>query len=164
MAAPLGVVNVGKMAWLLAKLTPFCSTERSASVDWRNASTAEPRSPSATKMMKFRGGRMVMTSVARLSARFWSSRSNGANTLAVLATAVPVATELSTVAVMVKVVVPPLSRSTVVLMSPVPEVANTLEPALAVAVQLTLVSSDGRASSTSAPVTSNGPWLVTITV
>ncbi len=64
-----------------------------------------------------------------------------------------------TVAVTVKVAVPPLSRSTVALMSPAP-LAGQTEPAVAAQVQVAPLSCAGNRSVTVAPVTALGPVLV----
>ncbi len=64
-----------------------------------------------------------------------------------------------TVAVTVKVAVPPLSRSTLALMSPAP-LAGQAEPPLALQVQVAPVSCAGSTSVTVAAVTALGPLLV----
>jgi hypothetical protein len=65
----------------------------------------------------------------------------------------------ATVAVALKVAVPPTARCTGALMFPVP-VAGQIEPALAVHVHVTPVSVAGKGSLTVAPVTTEGPLLV----
>jgi hypothetical protein len=62
------------------------------------------------------------------------------------------------------VAVPPETRLTVVEMSPEPEAAAQLEPAEAVHVQVTPVSCVEKVSATAAPVTSEGPLLLTTIV
>ena len=86
----------------------------------------------------------------------------GTATVAVLAS-VPDA-DGDTVPWTVKVAVPPSSRLTAdVLILPLPE-AGQLLPAMAAQVQLTLVIAAGTVSVTVAPVTANGPLLVTTMV
>lgn len=67
----------------------------------------------------------------------------------------------ATVAVTVKVALPPFARLTVVLMLPVPVVAPQLEPLEAKHDQVALVSLAGKMSTTAAPDTALGPLLVT---
>src|SRR5215467_11425090 len=81
----------------------------------------------------------------------------GTVTVAVLAIE-PVALP-ATVALTVKVAVPPLSRFTLAEMFPLP-LAGQLEPALATQVQLPMVNPVGAVSVTVAPVTALGPLLV----
>ncbi len=85
----------------------------------------------------------------------------GAVTVAVLVSE-PVAVA-AMVPVAVNVAVPPLSRSTVVLMSPAPSAAQ-LEPALALQVQVTALSVAGNRSLTVAAVTALGPAFDTVMV
>ncbi len=100
----------------------------------------------------------VLLSVAELLPA-GSFTPTGAVTVAVLLTGpVPVA-----VAVTVKVAAPPLSRSTLALRSPVPLAGHT-EPALALQVQVAALSCAGMTSVTVAPVTAEGPALLTTTV
>lgn len=68
------------------------------------------------------------------------------------------------VAVRVNVAVPETSSDTVVLILPAPAVAPQLEPALAVQVQLAPLSVPGKVSVTVAPVTADGPALLTVIV
>ncbi len=65
-----------------------------------------------------------------------------------------------TVAVSVNVTLPPLGRSTVVLMSPAPDAAAQAAPALGAQVQVAAVSCAGSRSTTAAPVTALGPAFV----
>src|SRR6476620_7872276 len=105
---------------------------------------------------------IVSVSVALLLVVGLSVTPVGAVTVAVLATE-PVADDL-TVADTVNVAVPPESRLTVVAMLPVPEAAVQLEPAEARQVQVTPLNCEGIVSATAAPVTSDGPLLVTTMV
>src|SRR5215831_12579375 len=100
---------------------------------------------------------MVSVSVALLLPGVGSVTPAGVAILAVLAIE-PVALP-ATVALTVKVAVPPLSRLTLAEMLPLP-LAGQLDPALAAQVQLPMVSPAGAVSVTVAPVTALGPLLV----
>ena len=83
---------------------------------------------------------------------------DGLVTVAVLVS-VPSASA-ATVAVTVKVALPPFAKLTVVLMLPVPDDAPQLELLEAKHVQVALVSLAGKVSTTAAPETALGPLLV----
>lgn len=101
-------------------------------------------------------------SVAVLLFGFGSTAPAGIVTAAVLVT-VPVA-DGSTVAVRRNVAVPPLSKSTVVLMLPVLLANEHLEPLEAVQVQEGFNNTAGTVSATCTPNTSFGPLLRTTIV
>lgn len=94
---------------------------------------------------------MSLVSVDELLERSGSQTPCGTEIDAVL-TREPTAVA-ATVAVAVRVMVPPRARSTRPRMSPVPEAAGQVEPAVATQVQVTLVSSGGKLSVRVAPTT-----------
>ena len=104
-------------------------------------------------------GAKVSVSVADLAPVPTSSTPGGAVTDAVLAT-VPVAPG-AIVAVRVNVAVPDTGNDTVVLMFPVPAALPQAPPALLTHVQLAPTSVPGKVSVTVAPVTADGPALLT---
>ena len=106
-------------------------------------------------------GVSVTLSVAELLLVFGSKKPVGGVTDAEFAS-VPMSVA-AMVPVMVKEALPCHLSETLVLMLPMPEAA-TLEPLLAVAVQLTLLSASGKASTTVVPVTSLGPLFCTTRV
>src|SRR5947199_179102 len=101
---------------------------------------------------------IVSVSVAELLVVGLSLTPAGAVTVAVF-TSDPVADDF-TVPPTVNVAVPPETRLTETEMLPVPEAGHE-EPAEATQLQLTAVKSAGNVSATDAPVTSEGPLLVT---
>src|SRR5262245_34913261 len=105
---------------------------------------------------------IVVESVALLLPATGSVVPAGAVTVAVLVS-VPVAVA-ATVPVAVKVADDPAARFTVVAMLPVPDGAPQLAPGPALHVQLTPPRSPGKLSATVAPVTPDGPALVTVIV
>ena len=116
----------------------------------------------ALKFFVMLGGIALSISVAELLAGTGSAKPTGTATLAVFDNG-PVAAS-DKVPLTVNVAVPPLSRLTAeVLMSPTPD-AGQLLPALATHVQLTPVTTPGRVSLTAAPLTANGPLLLTKSV
>src|SRR5262245_23439301 len=107
-------------------------------------------------------GWMASVSVALLSDRSGSVTEEGAVTVAVF-DRVQVAVG-ARVAVTVYVRVPQTGRPALSLMLPEPAPALPLAPPLPTLVQLTISSVAGRLSTTVAPVTGFGPWLVTTRV
>src|SRR5262249_12166633 len=107
-------------------------------------------------------GVRLSLSVAELLPGVGSVTPPGAATLATL-TSEPVAGSEACGAAE-KGIVPPTARLAVVLMLPVPLVAATLEPAAATAGRVSVVSAAGSASEIVAPVTLDGPLLVTTIV
>lgn len=102
----------------------------------------------------------VSASVAVLLAAVGSVTADGAPTVAVFAN-VPVA-DAPIVAVREYVAVPPTARLMVSAMSPLP-LAVQVEPAEGVQLQIAEDSVAGSASATVAPMTFDGPLLVTTT-
>lgn len=106
---------------------------------------------------------IVSVSTAVLLVRFGSVVVTGAVTVAVLDT-LPVAAA-DTVAVAVKVALPPFNRFTVPLkVVPLPPPATQLEPPVAEHVQLKLLNPADKVSVTAAPTTALGPPLETTMV
>ena len=105
-------------------------------------------------------GDRASTSVAELLAGLRSVDAGGAATVAVF-DSVPV-DDARTSAVMVKVALPPAVRSTVVLMLPAPPTGQL--PPTATQLHTAFDRFAARASTTDAPITSEGPLLETTTV
>ena len=105
---------------------------------------------------------MEVVSVAVLLAGVGSTPGAGMATVAVF-DRVPVK-EAAIVALTVNVATPPESRSTLVEMLPAPPSAPHVEPAVAAHVHVAALSWAGSTSATGAPVTLDGPALVTAIV
>src|SRR5436309_2874496 len=107
-------------------------------------------------------GVIVSVSVAVLLLRLVSTVPAGGATVAVLV--IEPDAEALIVAERVNVITPPGKRLPVVWILPVPLIAATLEPEVALAVQVALLMPDGRTSSTDAPVTVVEVLLVTVMI
>jgi hypothetical protein len=118
--------------------------------------------PSVFVIDKSAARMIVSVSVALLFARLGSVIPARGITVAVF-DSVPEAL-MSSVPVAVKVAVPPTSRFAVWLMFPEPLAAAQLDPADAVHVHVTPVRLAGKLSVTVAPVTTDGPALLTVIV
>lgn len=110
-------------------------------------------------MRRFDCEMTVSVSLAELLPEVGSVEPDGLVMVAVFVS-VPSASA-ATVAITVKLALPPFARLTVVLMLPAPVVAPQLEPLEAIHDQVALVSLAGRLSTTVAPDTALGPLLVT---
>ena len=106
------------------------------------------------------GGTTVSLSLALLLAVSGSVAPGGPRIVAVF---VSVPLGAVTVALSVKVAVPPASSATLALMLPAPEAGHD-EPPLAAQVQVAEPRPDGSVSVTIAPVTGSGPALVAVMV
>jgi hypothetical protein len=137
---------------------PLLTTMTVYVVDWPGIMDA---TPSLFVTTRSASGLSVSLSVAELFAAFVSVTPKGAATEAVLVN-VPVALAAIT-PVTVKVAVAPTGRSTLVLIDPLPEAAQVPPPAPA-HVQVIEVMPAGIESVTAAPLTLDGPTLVTVTV
>ena len=113
--------------------------------------------PSVLVIERSACGVSVSVSVAELLVALGSTAPSGMPTVAVFVR-VPVADGLI-VAVKLKVIVPPLFRSTLVSMLPVPAVVLQAEPVVAEQVQVALVRIAGSVSTTGTPKTSLKPSL-----